>query len=101
MNNHRIYTVSYVYKSPYLKSMDTIDVRFAHALKELRKSKGLTQEALAQRAGVDYKYLQKLEGSKPSSPTLSTLNKLAKGLQISLVELVQKISEDDGNGSLP
>ena len=101
MNNHRIYTVSYVYKSPYLKSMDTIDVRFAHALKELRKSKGLTQEALAQRAGVDYKYLQKLEGSKPSSPTLSTLNKLAKGLQISLVELVQKISDDDGNGSLP
>ena len=50
--------------------MDTVDVRFAQALRELRKSKGLTQEALAQRAGVDYKYLQKLEGSKPSSPTL-------------------------------
>ena len=50
----------------------------------------------AQRAGVDYKYLQKLEGSKPSSPTLLTLNKLAKGLQITLVELVQSLQEDDG-----
>lgn len=76
--------------------MDTVDVRFAQALRELRKSKGLTQEALAQRAGVDYKYLQKLEGSKPSSPTLLTLNKLAKGLQITLVELVQSLQEDDG-----
>lgn len=95
MDSHRIYTVFYVYKSPYFKSMDTIDVRFAHALRELRKSKGLTQEALAQRAGVDYKYLQKLEGSKPSSPTLSTLNKLAKGLQITLVELLQSLTEDD------
>lgn len=74
--------------------METIDVHFAHALRELRKSKGLTQEALAQRSGVDYKYLQKLEGSKPSSPTLSTLNKLAKGLQITLVELVQSLPED-------
>jgi len=75
--------------------MNIIDIHFAKTLKKLRKSKDLTQEALAQRAGIDYKYLQKLEGTTPSSPTLSTLNKLADGLQITLVEFVQQIVKDD------
>ena len=68
--------------------METVDLRFAKALKSLRKAKGLTQENLAQRAGVDYKYLQKLEGRNPSSPTLATMEKLANGLGVSLVELI-------------
>ncbi len=68
--------------------METVDLRFAKALKMLRKAKGLTQESLAQRAGVDYKYLQKLEGSNPSSPTLATMEKLSEGLGVSLVELI-------------
>jgi transcriptional regulator with XRE-family HTH domain len=43
---------------------------------------------------VDYKYFQKLEGQNPSSPTLSTLNKLAKGLGLSLPELIANIDAD-------
>ncbi len=75
--------------------MDIVDLRFANALKKLRKSKGLTQEALAQRAGVDYKYLQKLEGRNPSSPTLATMEKLANGLDVTLVELVSLLESSD------
>lgn len=75
--------------------MDTVDLRFANALKKLRKAKGLTQEALAQRAGVDYKYLQKLEGRNPSSPTLATMEKLANGLEVTLVELVSRLESSD------
>ncbi len=75
--------------------MEPIDVHFARTLRALRKARGLTQESLAQRAGIDYKYLQKLESGKPSSPTLATLDKLARGLQISLVELIRSISADD------
>ena len=75
--------------------MDTVDLRFANALKKLRKAKGLTQEALAQRAGVDYKYLQKLEGGNPSSPTLATMEKLANGLEVTLVELVSRLESSD------
>ena len=75
--------------------MDIVDLRFAHALKKLRKSKGLTQEAMAQRAGVDYKYLQKLEGRNPSSPTLATMEKLANGLDVTLVELVSLLESSD------
>ena len=54
---------------------------------------GLAQEERAQRAGLDYKYLQKREGKAPSSPTLSTLEKLAKGLDISLTELISLLDE--------
>ncbi len=75
--------------------MDTVDLRFANALKKLRKAKGLTQETLAQRAGVDYKYLQKLEGRNPSSPTLATMEKLANGLDVTLVELVSVLESSD------
>lgn len=90
-----IYTVFCSWTSFYFQSMEPIDVHFARTLRALRKARGLTQESLAQRAGIDYKYLQKLESSKPSSPTLATLDKLAAGLQISLVELIRSISEDE------
>lgn len=74
--------------------MDKITQDFSRTLKRLRIEKNLTQEELAQRSGVDYKYFQKLEGQTPSSPTLSTLEKLAKGLNISLVELVASIDTE-------
>jgi len=75
--------------------MDSITLEFAATLRRLRTEKNLTQEELAQRSGVDYKYLQKLEGQNPSSPTLSTLEKLANGLGIPLVELIQSLQVHD------
>lgn len=74
--------------------MDKITQNFSKALKLLRTEQNLTQEELAQLSGVDYKYLQKLEGQTPSSPTLSTLEKLSKGLNISLVEFVTCIDRE-------
>lgn len=62
----------------------------------------MTQEELAQQSGIDYKYLQKLEGQSPSSPTLSTLNKLSRGLDISLVEFIVNIdAEHEKRNSTP
>lgn len=55
----------------------------------------MTQEELAQLSGVDYKYLQKIEGLNPSSPTLSTLEKLSKGLNISLIDLIKSIDAEN------
>lgn len=77
----------------YYMSMSAINLAFAKTLKQLRRARDLTQEELAQRAGLDYKYLQKLEGKDPSSPTLSTLEKLARGLGVSLTELIALIDE--------
>lgn len=66
---------------------------FAKRLRELRKSKGLTQEKLAEVSDIDYKYLQKLESNNPSSPTLSVLEKLSRGLGITLTEFITFIEE--------
>lgn len=71
--------------------MDIFTQNFPQALRKLRTARKLTQEELALRAGVDYKYLQKLESRKPSSPTLATLGKLAHGLDMTLIELVASI----------
>jgi transcriptional regulator with XRE-family HTH domain len=46
-------------------------------LKNLREIHCLTQEKLAQKAGISLYYLQLMEGSKPKNPTLLILEKLA------------------------
>ena len=68
--------------------MVNINAKFGKRLKELRKKKKLTQEELAQLADIDYKYVQRLEGKNPSSPTLNILEKLAKAFNIPLSKLV-------------
>jgi len=69
--------------------VDNINIRFGKRLRELRKKKKLTQEELAQASGLDYKYIQRLEGKKPSSPTLNSLEKLAKAFNISMPSLLK------------
>ena len=49
-------------------------------IRELRKAKGLTQEAFAEKAGLAYKYYQHVEAGRRRDIRLSTLGKLAKAL---------------------
>ena len=68
--------------------MKNINIRFGNCLKDMRKKKKITQEELAYLADLEYKYIQRLEGKKPSSPTLNTLEKLAKAFDISVSKLL-------------
>ena len=68
--------------------MENINIRFGKRLKSLRTKKKLTQAKLAELADLEYKYIQRLEGNKPSSPTLNSLEKLANALNISISKLV-------------
>lgn len=52
-------------------------------IKELRKMRGLTQEKLSQKINVDPKHLSRIEVGG-SFPSLDTLDKLAKVLQVDL-----------------
>jgi transcriptional regulator with XRE-family HTH domain len=65
-----------------------INKRFGLKLRELRAKKKLTQEKLADLAGIDYKYVQMLEGKTPPSPTLNSIEKIAKGLKIRISKLI-------------
>lgn len=68
--------------------MENINTRFGKHLKDLRKKKKITQEELAYLANLDVKYIQRLEGKRPSSPTLNSLEKLAEAFNISISKLL-------------
>ena len=53
-------------------------------LKKLREAKGLSQEKLARLADVANNTIIKIEGGKNQNPTLETLKKVAKALEISV-----------------
>lgn len=62
--------------------------RLAKRLKQLRADRGLTQAALAQRAGVTLSYVGRLEIGM-HDPQLSTLRKLAKALKVPVADLLK------------
>jgi XRE family transcriptional regulator of biofilm formation len=60
----------------------------AKRVKEYRRQKGLTQQKLAEKTGLSFNTITKIEQGIGKSPTLDTLNKLADALNVSIDELV-------------
>ena len=58
-------------------------------LRKLRETKGLSQEKLARLADVANNTIIKIESGKNDNPTLDTLKKIAKALEIGLDELTK------------
>lgn len=58
-------------------------------IKELRKKKGLTQEELAIKGNVAYTTLTKVENDVIKNPSFETVAAIAKGLEVTLDELIQ------------
>ncbi len=61
--------------------------RFGARVKQLRKARRLTQEQLAERAGLSYKFVGELERGR-GNPTLTTLAAISEGLGVGLVDLL-------------
>ncbi len=57
-------------------------------LRKLRKTKGFSQEKLARLADVSNNTIIKIEAGKNQNPTLDTLKKIAKVLDVSVDELI-------------
>ena len=55
-------------------------------IRQLRKIKGWTQEVLAEKAGMDYKYLGAIERGEKNL-TLANVEKIAKGLGVEVYQL--------------
>jgi transcriptional regulator with XRE-family HTH domain len=62
-------------------------IEIAEAVKRWRAIRGLSQRALAERSGVGYVNIARLELAQVD-PRLSTLEKLADALEIRLVDLL-------------
>lgn len=66
----------------------TIKLKFGEKLKVLRQKRNLTQEQLANTMGIDYKYLQKIEGKNPPNIKIETIERFAKALKVRPSELL-------------
>jgi transcriptional regulator with XRE-family HTH domain len=58
-------------------------------LKKLRENKELSQEKLARLSDVANNTIVKIEAGKNQNPTLDTLKKIAKALDVSVDDLIQ------------
>lgn len=59
-------------------------------LTSLRKQKGWSQEKLAVESGISYNTIIKIERGGIKNPKIETVIKLAKGLGVSIDEIVKK-----------
>lgn len=57
--------------------------KIAAQIKKIRQEKGITQEKLAQIAGLSVGHVIRLEGRRKTNPTMATLKKISKALGIS------------------
>ena len=68
---------------------------FPERLRELRKAARLSQRALAEKVGVDFTYLSKIENGRVEPPSESVLqriaNELAGGLGMNEIELADEL----------
>ena len=75
-------------------------------IREERKNKGLTQEELAEKADMNYKFLNRIERNV-SKPSLDMIIKLAEVLDVSFLSLFGNAksknnkSQNDTNESIP
>lgn len=57
-------------------------------IKQLREKKGLSQEKLARLADVSNNTIVNIESGKQTNPTIETVSKIAKALDVSIEELL-------------
>lgn len=67
-----------------------ITVRFGERIKQLRLSKGLSQEKFAISINMDRTYYASVENGKRNI-SIMNIEKIAKGLDISLEELFREV----------
>lgn len=68
--------------------MPTATQRVARRVVELRRARGLSQEALAGKTGLNRVTLARLERAL-HPPNLDTLERIARALRVSLADLVR------------
>lgn len=61
---------------------------FGQTLKEIRRSKGVTQRQLAAAVGVDFSYISKVENDRMPPPAADTIVKICEKLDVSPDELL-------------
>lgn len=66
----------------------------AKKVQELRKSKGLSQEELAENSGLSLRTIQRIENGE-TEPRGDTLKRLANSLRVTPEELIDRAEQED------
>ena len=72
-----------------MKSQNNNRANIGDKIKKIRAKRGLTQDALARKAELPYTTLTKIESNVITKPTIQTVVKIAKGLDVSVDELIK------------
>jgi DNA-binding Xre family transcriptional regulator len=59
-----------------------IRLMLGKAVRGYRIKKKMTQLELAEKAGIQYKYLQRIEGKGPPAVRIDTIEKISKALRV-------------------
>ncbi len=70
--------------------MEENSVSISERIKYWRKEKGLTQDALSKLADIPYTTLAKIESDVVKRPSIQTIMKIAKGLGVTIDELINE-----------
>jgi len=65
---------------------ETLQKKVGKRIREIRELKNISQQELAAKCNFENPNMSRLESGRVNS-TLSTLNKVAKGLEVNIVEL--------------
>jgi transcriptional regulator with XRE-family HTH domain len=69
-----------------MKAKSGLLVSLGGRIRSLRKAKGLSQEALGERSGLNPKYIGQIERAE-TNPSVETLQRIAEGLGVDLSDL--------------
>lgn len=74
-------------RGPEAGPLNEVRARFGTALRECRVRLKLTQEQLAERSGLSYKFIGEIERGR-GNPTLDTIGRLADALGVAVSDLL-------------
>jgi len=63
-------------------------------VKQVAKEKGFSMGRLSRASNVAYNTIKRIYDEKDYSPTVNTLMKIAKALDVSIAELVEEVPDD-------
>ena len=72
-----------------MKKQEKVCGDIGNNIKKIRNKKDLTQDALCKKANLAYTTLAKLESGVITKPTIQTITKIAKGLEVPIEELIK------------
>ena len=72
-----------------MESKKKVSKTVGDKVRQIRKEKGLTQDQLARQCDIPYTTLTKIESNVITKPSIQTVEKIAKGLKMTIDDILK------------